>query len=168
MDAESRISDWRMQLAFEIATAVLTISNALDQPYRERVEIMQRLKRDGILSFLVGCSYLGIITGRREIHISLFRLQIMSCASFICAVVVRRSLYNGLDVAVSMVLVIVILTGGVSVYIFPPKCLSPAHVVCDIRLTIFSCPDCKSRHTLLGESTQRRRTALRGLSIACS
>ena len=52
----------RAQLVFEVITAVLTVSNALDQPYRERVEIMQRLKRDGILSFLVRPGYTGLVS----------------------------------------------------------------------------------------------------------
>ena len=41
------------QLFFEVTTAILVITNALDRPYRQKVELIERLKRDGIVTFLV-------------------------------------------------------------------------------------------------------------------
>lgn len=41
------------QLAFDVFTLVLAITNALERPYRHNVEIIVNFKRDGAVFFLV-------------------------------------------------------------------------------------------------------------------
>lgn len=41
------------QLFFDVVTFGLAIGNALDQPYQQRFQVIDRIKRDGALSFLV-------------------------------------------------------------------------------------------------------------------
>ncbi|KAJ3538356.1 hypothetical protein NM688_g6533 [Phlebia brevispora] len=44
---------WAFVSIFDFATVILIIVNALHQPYRQRFEVIERIKRDGILSFLI-------------------------------------------------------------------------------------------------------------------
>ncbi|KAJ3538355.1 hypothetical protein NM688_g6532 [Phlebia brevispora] len=44
---------WACVSAFDFAAMVLVVLNALHQPYRQRFEVIERIKRDGTLSFLI-------------------------------------------------------------------------------------------------------------------
>ncbi|KAJ3538848.1 hypothetical protein NM688_g6455 [Phlebia brevispora] len=43
---------WVSMLSFDVVTVGLAIGNALDQPYQQRFQVIERIKRDGALSFL--------------------------------------------------------------------------------------------------------------------
>ncbi len=47
------MGSWYAQLFFDVVTFGLAIGNALDQPYQQRFQVIDRIKRDGALSFLV-------------------------------------------------------------------------------------------------------------------
>ena len=49
----SRAAYEHAKTAFDVIAFCLAISNGFDQPYREHVEVLFRLKRDGSLFFLV-------------------------------------------------------------------------------------------------------------------
>lgn len=38
---------------WDVVVLILTVSNALDRPYRERIDVMKRLKHDGTLWVVV-------------------------------------------------------------------------------------------------------------------
>ena len=38
---------------FDLVTLLLAVSNVLDQPYRETVEVLERFRRDGAIFFVV-------------------------------------------------------------------------------------------------------------------
>lgn len=42
-----------IQVAFDLLTLLLAITNALDRPHHHRVEVIAGLKRDGALFFMV-------------------------------------------------------------------------------------------------------------------
>ena len=50
---------------------VLIVSNALHQPYRERVEIIERLKRDGALTYFVSSIRLVLLAAAERVVASL-------------------------------------------------------------------------------------------------
>ncbi|KAJ3551971.1 hypothetical protein NM688_g4404 [Phlebia brevispora] len=43
---------WVSMLTFDLVTILLVVSNALDQPYQQRFQVIERVKRDGALSFM--------------------------------------------------------------------------------------------------------------------
>ncbi|KAF7797873.1 hypothetical protein EIP86_009079 [Pleurotus ostreatoroseus] len=44
---------WISTLTFDLITGILLIINALDQPYRQRSQVLERVRRDGALCFIV-------------------------------------------------------------------------------------------------------------------
>lgn len=46
------IGAWAAMTAFDIFTILLAITNALDQPYREPVDVLKRFRRDGAMFFM--------------------------------------------------------------------------------------------------------------------
>ena len=55
---------WACMFGFDLFTALLAVSNALDQPHRHRIEVVHRLQRDGAALFTV-CS----ISIKRLVHL---------------------------------------------------------------------------------------------------
>lgn len=46
------IGVWAAMSIFDVVTLLLAVSNALDQPYRETVEVLERFRRDGAIFFV--------------------------------------------------------------------------------------------------------------------
>lgn len=51
------------QLTFDLITGILLIINALDQPYRQRSQVLERVRRDGALCFIVSGAPLSETSG---------------------------------------------------------------------------------------------------------
>lgn len=59
----------QFQIVFQLVIVALIIANVYDRPYRAHSEVLNRLIRDGIISFLVCCSHLTMLGADRRFRL---------------------------------------------------------------------------------------------------